>query len=145
MKQGDAVSLPQLALFLPETWNKFTVSYHAFGLVDAVSFFRRFQQVPQLVGQKRAIAVLGKAAIQDFLLVGSTLTGQKGHVRTIPVEPTEPLLDLGSGFSPTDRVKMPRHRFLVRPDSPTRNVDIQPKLDHPDVVQNPSTRLEAFF
>ena len=63
MKQGDAVSLAQLALFLPETWNKFTVSYHAFGLVDAVSSLRRFEQVPKFVIQERALSVVGKECI----------------------------------------------------------------------------------
>jgi hypothetical protein len=59
MKQGDAVSLAQLAFPLPETWNKFPITCHTFRLVDAVGFPGRFEQVPKLVGQESAITIVG--------------------------------------------------------------------------------------
>jgi hypothetical protein len=134
MEQGDAVSLPKLALSLPETWNKFTVRCHPFGLVDAVSFLGRFQQVPKLVGQERALSVVGQPSIYNLLLVGSTLARQKRHVPTIPVQTSKPLLDLPPIFSPTDGVQMPRHGLLVRPPSSWTNVDIQTRFNHPNVM-----------
>jgi hypothetical protein len=66
--------LTQLAFLLLETRNKFTVGCHPLSLVDPVSFLGRFQQVPELVSQKRSVSVVGQAGIQDLLLVGPTLT-----------------------------------------------------------------------
>jgi hypothetical protein len=134
MEKGDPVSLAQHAFPLSETWNQFTVSYHAFGLVDAVSFLGRFQQVPKLVSQERAVAVLGRPSIYNLLLVGSTLARQKRHVPTIPVQTSKPLLNLPPIFSPTDGVQMPRHGLLVRPPSSGTNVDIQTRFNHPNVM-----------
>jgi hypothetical protein len=74
VEQGNSVPLTQLAFSLPETGNNFTIYSHSVRLVDSVSFLRRFQQVPQLVSQKRAVPVLGKAAVKDLLLISSTLT-----------------------------------------------------------------------
>src|ERR1700722_15739779 len=78
MKQRDVVPFSQLALSLPETGNKFTITCHSYSLVDPVSVFRRFQQVPKLVSQKRAVPVLGQPRIRNFLLVSATLTVQDG-------------------------------------------------------------------
>ena len=74
MEQSDSVSLTQPALLLLETRNDFTITRHAFRSIDPVSFLGGFQQVPELVSQKRAVPVLGKAAVKDLFLVSPTLT-----------------------------------------------------------------------
>ena len=75
------------------------------------------------------------------LHVGSTKATRTNY----PGSTEQTALDLPPVFSPTNGAQMPRHRFLVRPDSARRNVDIQPWLDHPNIVQAPQPGLKLSF
>jgi hypothetical protein len=135
MEQGNSVPLTELAFLLPEAGNNFTITSRPVSPINTVSVFRRFQQVPKLVGQERAVAVVGQARIQNLLLVSPTLTVQDRQVPILPVQPAKPLLHLPSVFSPADRMQMPRYGFFVRPPSTGTNVDVKTRFDHPNIVQ----------
>jgi hypothetical protein len=42
-------------------------------------------------------------------------------------------------------MQMPGHGLLVRPASPRTNVNIQPRFNHPNIVQTPQPSLKCSF